>query len=141
MDLLDAHAEKIVVVPNGCYVWVGCRHGNGYGQVRVHGAGMCYTHRVAYEYAHGRIPKGLVIDHLCRDRACCNPDHLEVVTHGENIRRGDAGIYNKRKTHCPKGHPLSGANLYVDPKGRRYCRSCARARDRAHKRVRKKGKR
>ena len=146
MDLLYAHAEKIVVVPSGCHVWVGCRNGNGYGRVYVHGAGMCYTHRVAYEYARGEIPEGLVIDHLCRDRACCNPDHMEVVTNRENSLRGDThAARNAAKTHCLKGHPLSGANLYVNPKGGRrwrYCRSCARARDRSYKaRVRKKGKR
>jgi hypothetical protein len=133
MRLLDAHAEKIVVVPNGCHIWIGSLRKDGYGCVRVPGAGTQITHRVAYQHARGEIPRKLVIDHLCRERACVNPDHMEAVTHAENVRRGESGAYLKARTHCPQGHPYSGENLYVTPKGKRMCRSCNRLASRAYR--------
>lgn len=82
-------------------------------------------HRVVYEHFKGSVPEGLQLDHLCRDRGCVNPDHLEAVTPQVNQLRGDSvSGKNARKTHCPKDHPLSGDNLYVDPKGKRRCRLC-----------------
>lgn len=85
---------------------------------------------MSHELHKGPIPEGLVIDHLCRNRGCVNPDHLEAVTQRENILRGEGlAAANARKTHCPKGHPYSGENLYVVPSsGRRQCRICADAR-------------
>lgn len=87
------------------------------------------AHRFAWVIANGDIPKGLHIDHLCRNRRCVNPKHLEPVTLGTNVLRGD-GItaHNKRKTHCLRGHPLSGHNLYTSNDGNRHCRACAVAR-------------
>jgi hypothetical protein len=84
------------------------------------------AHRWAYEYSIGPIPEHLELDHLCRSRNCVNPEHLEAVTHLENMGRGIS--HQKAKTHCPKGHPYSGENLYVAPSnGKRYCRECTRA--------------
>jgi HNH endonuclease len=71
-----------------CHVWQGFCNDDGYGMVSVGGRRLSSTHRVAYEREHGRVPDGLELDHLCRVRACCNPDHLEPVTHAENMRRG-----------------------------------------------------
>ena len=82
-----------------------------------------YAHRVAYEQEHGPIPEGLEVDHLCRNRACYNVDHLEAVTHAENIRRGLSGKVNNHhaaKTQCPLGHDYS----HVDAHGGRRCRRC-----------------
>ena len=81
--------------------------------------------------------RGLVVDHLCRKRRCCNPDHLEQVTQAENIRRGDlpdaTGATRRAMTHCRRGHPLSGDNLYHRPQdpSRRHCRACQKMREAA----------
>ncbi len=91
-------------------------------------------HRRAYEILVGRIPDGLVPDHLCRVRHCWNPQHIELVTHGENIRRGDH--HERRKTHCPAGHAYDDANTGWRDRGRglksRCCRACRREYSRAY---------
>lgn len=108
-----------------CWLWRGAiDKRSGYGRVLVDG--KCgYLHRVTYEAFVGPIDKGLHTDHLCRQRACCNPAHLEAVSPMTNARRGLRGS----QTHCKNGHPLSGDNLYVN-QGRkpqyvhRTCRTC-----------------
>jgi hypothetical protein len=82
------------------------------------------------------IPPDFDIDHLCRNRRCVNPEHLEAVTHRENMVRGDTfAARNAAKTHCSKGHPLSGENLVNQKRGDRVCRICANARVRELKRT------
>lgn len=126
----DRFAEKVCVCPNsGCHEWTGAKS-VGYGAI------WCNTkrqnigaHRVAWELAHGRaIPTDREIDHLCRNRGCVNPDHLELVTHRENIRRTESEIArNMDKTHCKRGHPFDEENTGTYSDGRRFCRECGRA--------------
>lgn len=129
-------ARMTTTTPAGCWQWSGRPNNAGYGQMTMQGANGAETrlaHRVAYETLVGPIPAGLQLDHLCRNRLCVNPTHLEPVTARENILRSPIAeaAKNARKTHCPQGHPYSGSNLYVLPStGYRYCRECMRAHQR-----------
>jgi len=120
---------KVLKTPY-CWLWTGAILRDGHGQLWS-GTKAISAHRFSYELFKGPIAKGHQIDHLCCTPACVNPDHLEAVTPREHLMRGLtlAGI-NARKTECPKGHLLSGSNLYVQPDGRRSCRTCKTARKR-----------
>lgn len=111
-----------------CWLWTGSKNPNGYGQINVFvdgKRGIARAHRVSYEMANGPIQPGLKIDHICRVRHCVRPDHLEAVTERENILRGiGPTAINARKKNCPRGHPLSGENLYSWTNGKRSFREC-----------------
>lgn len=118
-----------------CWEWLGSRTSGGYGNLRVDGRND-YAHRVSYRLTYGSIPDGLVIDHLCRNRACVRPDHLEAVSAGENVRRG-AAPYGPIRHQCKHGHDITDAtNVYTAPDGSRRCRVCASERDAERKRQR-----
>jgi hypothetical protein len=111
---------------DGCWEWHGYHDRDGYS-----GVSGGHLHRKVYEDLVGPIPEGLTIDHLCRNRGCVNPEHLEPVTHRENCRRGtQAGVAaeNSAKTHCVHGHEFTPENTYYRPPGRtaRQCRQCQR---------------
>lgn len=111
----------------GCWNWKRCISDNGYGLVTVAGKNA-RAHRVSYEARFGPIQAGLSLDHLCRNRACINPDHLEPVTHRENCRRGmGATGVNARKSHCLRGHEFTAENTMRRSDGKRECRACANA--------------
>lgn len=118
--------------PEACWPWLGSRDDRGYGYVRHEGRPQP-AYRVAYELTIGPVPAGLELDHLCRNTSCCNPGHLEAVTHAENVRRGEGGAFWRAKTHCPAGHPYDSANTMRWADGGRHCRACHNARTRAYK--------
>lgn len=117
--------------PGGCWVWPVVDRRSGYGRMGIDYRHV-YTHRFAFETFNGAIPEGHVVDHLCRNRACCNPSHLEAVTIGENTARGMArpmaAALCRSISRCPHGHPYDETNTYWNVKGRRSCRACARRR-------------
>jgi hypothetical protein len=132
-DRLMSKVEQIT--ESGCWIWMGRikDHSRGYGSFADHGRRR-YAHVVSYELYRGPIPAGLELDHICRVRCCVNPFHLEPVTHAENVRRGKTGESQRRKTHCPYGHPYTGDNLIIS-RGQRICRTC---RNRVARRLRRR---
>lgn len=113
--------------PDDCWGWRGKLHHLGYAHLAVDGA-QRPAHRFSYEMVHGPVPPELHIDHLCRNRGCTNPAHLEAVPPRVNILRGiGRGALNAIKTHCPQGHPYDEMNTYTLPSrpNARYCRACA----------------
>lgn len=117
-----------VKITKGCWLWTGYIRKDGYGGTKV-SQKHYMVHRYMYELCFGKVPEGLVLDHLCRNRACCNPNHLEPVTSLENIRRGNAG-HNKFNTHCKQGHEWTKENTaiayYAPGKPFRRCKACNR---------------
>ena len=136
---------------DGCWLWRGPLHrgglGNGGGYGRFYTKGLTvrrefYAHRIAYELLNGPIPLGLTIDHLCRNRGCVNPAHMEIVSVAINVLRGiGPAAQHAIVIHCPKGHPYDLLNTIWEGNGWRKCRECRRAYDRKrnqlpHRRIR-----
>ena len=117
-------ARKIRLTPTGCWEWRASKSWLGYGMFNLRGRTRP-AHRVTHEAVHGTVPTGLELDHLCRNRACVNPQHTERVTHRENVMRGtNVTARNARATHCIHGHPFDAANTYYKSDGGRSCKAC-----------------
>ena len=127
--------SKVRVVESGCWEW---QHSSvsGYGQFRPAGNGkLVLAHRWAYEKCIGPIPAGLELDHLCRNRSCVNPLHLEAVTRRTNLMRSPFTWprIHADKAVCKRGHPLSGENLRLSHLGHRICKACRKIHRRKQK--------
>ena len=127
-----------------CWLWTAST-ARGYG-IFWNGRRKVVAHRISYELFVGFIPNELQLDHLCRVRHCVNPGHLEPVTQQENILRGEGeAAVNARKTHCKRGHPFSGDNLYMRPaynnrRKSRACRTCHKLSERRYRKNNNKPK-
>lgn len=108
-----------------CWLWTGAKLPAGYGRFWT-GTRTDYAHRFIYETYRGRIPDGLTVHHVCSTPACVNPDHLVIVTRGDNTRRNRKIQAQLARTACPRGHAYSPVNTY-EHRGHRYCRACNRA--------------
>jgi hypothetical protein len=148
--ILERLLRHIVIDPvSGCWIWTGCIQKSGYGQIggEAPSRRIRRVHIVSYELHVGPVPPGLKLDHIChkadgscpggfacRHRRCCNPAHVEPVTHGENVRRGMAPLVNGRQqketTHCPQGHAYNNENTgyFKNNNGNlgRRCKACCR---------------
>lgn len=112
-----------------CWNWIGCRRPRGYGMLNI-GGKIRSAHRVAYEMYVGPIPAGREIDHLCRNTSCVKPEHLEAVTHKENVLRGvSLAAGHAKQTHCDRGHEFDEGNTLFYDGGRRRCRKCTTRRN------------
>jgi hypothetical protein len=133
--------QRCRITPSGCVEWASTLSEDGYGKAVVGYRGHArpvrrYAHILTYEMWVGPVPPGLELDHLCRNRACVNPAHLEPVTRKVNVERGalprlmrDPSFRPEPKAlleFCKHGHPMTGDNVGRNEK-RRWCRACKRA--------------
>ena len=133
--------HRVEIDENGCWQWLGCLNYKGYGMIGAFRHKGAYAHRISYAVFVDAtpLPDGWTLDHLCRNRGCVNPKHLEAVPHGENVRRGNTGITWSSRTHCANGHEFSPENTYdrggTAGRGCRICRRERTARHQARKRL------
>lgn len=127
----DVLARADILGPDECWPWHGRLTRGGYGIAGgSRPGGRVYAHRFFYEFFVGQIPTGLDLDHLCRNRKCVNPAHLEPVTRRENLLRGDTIPTAKAaQTHCIHGHAFTPENTEIRANGTRQCRMCRKERD------------
>lgn len=138
---IERFLNYIAINENGCWEWTGFLYPSGYGCFQINGSST-RSHRFAYEWFNQcKLPNykltNLQLDHLCRNRKCVNPDHLELVTARENVQRGSRSLANiPKKTCCLRGHLYSDKTTFIDYKGYTKCRECKKIYD---KKYRQKG--
>lgn len=129
MDIPERMASKIQLSPStGCWLWTSATNYAGYAHYTLAAKKVVRVHRYLYQQAKGAVPRGLVLDHLCRKRNCVNPDHLEAVTQSENIARGLRPTlihHGSKLMQCKRGHEFNSENTTYSSRGRR-CRVCRR---------------
>jgi len=133
-DAIANFHKHYTILHNGCWQWVGFIAPNGYARVivltgpkRIKGNRIRrMAHRFSYELRYGKIPKGKQLHHICHNRSCVNPEHLQLTTKNEHplIEMNTITSINARKTHCKRGHPFNKENTYLMPNGGRACRKC-----------------
>ena len=133
---IDKLRSRCVIDENDCWVWQGAKS-HGYGTVGRNQTGSTNVHKVMYILHYGKYSGDVQLDHLCRNRACCNPDHLELVTHLENMRRGVSRC--EKLTECHRGHPFVDGSYYVTG-GRRVCKQCNTIRLREYRQLKSRSK-
>lgn len=122
--------KVIVGTKDECWIWTGSKDKKGYGSFRVAKDKCNKAHIFSWVLHFGLVPKGLHVDHKCENESCVNPFHLQLLTNEKNNEKSSSpSAENKRKTHCHRGHPFEGDNLYVEPNGRRVCLTCKGARE------------
>jgi hypothetical protein len=132
IDFFILYGAKIAFKKSKCWHWTGCVTKKGYGVIRRDDK-LIFAHVLMAEVVYGKKPRGFDTDHLCRNKDCLNPEHLEYVTHAENVRRGDVA---KKHKYCKRGHKLVSGNLYYS-QGIRSCKRCCLDRSRARYKISK----
>lgn len=131
--MMERFNSKYTIQKNGCWDWIGQVYPNGYGSLWVRGKNV-FAHRFSYQMFNGAIPEKLTVDHLCKNRKCVNPFHLDLTTRVDNVQRSNNEIANnKAKTHCPYGHEYNLENIYFRKNGHRSCIACTKRRARMYK--------
>lgn len=121
---------RVVIDHNGCWIWQGYVHGNGYGYIKQK-CKKILIHKIFFMLHKGIVPKGMCLDHICRIRRCVNPEHLRTVTRAQNNVENSISpsAINKAKTRCKRGHKFTLGNTYIRKRGSvavRNCRACKR---------------
>lgn len=126
MNFNDIERFWSKIIKTGCcWDWLAYKDSNGYGRFGLNRK-IVRAHQFSYVLHNGEIPKGLVIDHLCRNPSCCNPEHLEAVPQSENMKRGKIRSFHRNKKCCPKGHEYNKENTYYGKNNYRWCKTCLR---------------